>query len=123
MDVAISDTGLATVAVLTGDLDVADLERVRSQLLQAVATAVSPPLLVVDMTGVTFIDSTGLSALISTRRAMTERGGQVRLAISTRRIYTLFHLTSLHKVFEIYQSRQHALDRANRVTGTNLAPA
>lgn len=58
-----SDATRTTTLELTGDIDISTVESVRVTLLGAVAAR--PHRIVVNMAGVSFIDSTGLGALIA----------------------------------------------------------
>jgi anti-anti-sigma factor len=58
--------------------------------------------LVIDMTNITFIDSTGLGALISGLKATRKAGGDMRLACPGEQTLTLLRLTSLDRVLHPY---------------------
>ena len=57
--------------------------------------------LVVDLDETTFLDSTGLGALIGARRMTHAFRGSFSLVCSNERILRLFTITSLDKVFKI----------------------
>jgi anti-sigma B factor antagonist len=63
--------GDAVVVHLRGELDLANVERVREVLLEAARSDAAR--LVVDLGEVTFLDSTALGALVQARRALDER--------------------------------------------------
>ena len=54
-----------------------------------------------DMRSTTFVDSSGLGALISLHKHLTERGGKVRLLNPRQSVLQLLELTRMHKIFEI----------------------
>ncbi len=54
-----------------------------------------------DLSQTSFIDSTGLGALISLDKAIRPRKGVVRLLHPTSSVLTLLELTRLHRVFEV----------------------
>jgi anti-sigma B factor antagonist len=56
--------------VVSGEVDIASVDTLRSALQQALASR--PEALTVDLTAVTFIDSTGLAALVKAGRALPE---------------------------------------------------
>lgn len=58
--------------------------------------------LVIDLGGVTKVDSSGVDSLIMTWRQARERGGDAKLARVTPRLQKLLELTHLNKVLEIY---------------------
>ncbi|MFI7539689.1 STAS domain-containing protein [Actinoplanes sp. NPDC049599] len=67
----LGDDGTALVAVL-GEIDFSNADEV-AQALRDVVAEWSPPVLRVDLRAATFIDSTGLGALIEGYRAAAER--------------------------------------------------
>jgi len=69
--------------------------------------------LVLDLQAVDFVDSSGLSVLVSTLKAAQAEKGEVVLLGPTDGVRSLIELTRLHKVFEIYDDRQAAVQRLN----------
>jgi anti-sigma B factor antagonist len=65
--------------------------------------------LVVDLSSVNFIDSSGLGALLSGYKNATQRGGTLILSGPKARVRAMFELTRLNRVFEIYPRLQEAL--------------
>lgn len=66
-------------------------------------------LLIIDLAQVRFIDSSGLGALLSGYKNAGLRSGSFVLAGLQPRVQSMFELTRLHRVFEIYASLQEAL--------------
>ncbi len=54
-----------------------------------------------DFSTVTFLDSSGLGALISLQKTLRARNGTVRLLKPSPSVRQLLELTQLHRVFEI----------------------
>jgi len=65
--------------------------------------------LVVDLAAVRFIDSSGLGALLSGYKNAHLRQGNLVLAALQPRVQSMFELTRLHRVFEIYADSDQAL--------------
>lgn len=65
--------------------------------------------LVVDLGEVRFIDSSGLGALLSGFKNAGLRQGSLTLVGLQPRVQSMFELTRLHRVFEIYPSVKDAL--------------
>jgi anti-sigma B factor antagonist len=57
--------------------------------------------LVIDMAGVRFIDSSGLSALVAIRIAATSAGGQMVLRAPSRNVRRILGITGMLQVFDI----------------------
>ena len=99
---AAAEDGTATVTVL-GEVDYANADEVSAGIRDAVAEF-RPPLLVVDLEGASFVDSTGLGALIEGYHAATE--GECRFAVvnpspAFRRVLSVTGLTELFGLTEI----------------------
>jgi len=63
----------------------------------------------VDLAGVTEIDSHGLAALITLVKMARERGGAVRCCGATSAVYGVFELTRLHRILDFFPDRAAAL--------------
>jgi len=64
---------------------------------------------VVNLSGITFMDSSGLGVLVSSLRYAVVQGGDVRLAEVPEYCRSIFELTRLTRVFDINESEQEAL--------------
>ena len=65
--------------------------------------------LVLDLTAVEFIDSTGLSVLLSGLRLVNQRQGHMALVCTNPTVLRLFEITSLDTTFEIFADRPDAI--------------
>ncbi len=66
--------------------------------------------LVIDLTAVRFIDSSGLGALVSGFKNASARDGSLKLCCLQPQVRSMFELTRLHRVFEIFTTLEEALD-------------
>lgn len=66
--------------------------------------------LIIDLKDVRFIDSSGLGVLVSGFKNASTRQGSLRLAGLQTQVRSMFELTRLHRVFDIFQSVDDALD-------------
>jgi anti-sigma B factor antagonist len=62
------------------------------------------------MTGVDFVDSTGLGALVICATTLRKNGGNVKLLNVNRRNIELLVMTKLATVFEIFEDEQDAIN-------------
>ncbi len=113
IDIKKERTGGAQVFKLRGSLDVGTSPSVRAALSEAVSEG--PHDIVVDLTNVEFLDSTGLGALIGAPRRALEHSGKVRLAVNDGPISRLLNITGLVRVFAVYPSLEDALQERDRV--------
>ncbi|WP_219412649.1 STAS domain-containing protein [Pseudonocardia nigra] len=65
-------------------------------------TTADEPVLVVDLTGVTFLASTGLAALIQAARRAEERALRLRLVAPARAVRRPLEITGTDQLFEIH---------------------
>lgn len=106
IDIRNENHGESVVYRLFGNLDIATAPTVRAALLEASETAHD---IIVDLTGLEFIDSTGLGALIGAHRRALEHDGKVRLVVREGPIARLLNITGLVRVFSVYSSFDEAL--------------
>jgi anti-sigma B factor antagonist len=66
---------------------------------------------VLDLTGVEFIDSTGLSVLLNGLRRITRARGAMAIACANPTVLRLFEITKLDSTFEIVPDCDEAIDR------------
>lgn len=98
---------------LIGSLDIATSPTVRAALTSA--SEKGDHKLIVDLTKVDFLDSTGLGALIGGQRRAKEFDGEVRLVAKEGQILRLLRITGLLKVFSVYPTLEDALKDGERV--------
>ena len=98
---------------LTGSLDIATAPTVRAELLEA--SERGDHRLVVDLTKLEFLDSTGLGALIGAQRRANEVGGELRLVVKEGQIVRLMRITGLLKIFAVYPTLDDAVSDGARV--------
>jgi len=65
--------------------------------------------LVVDLQAVRFVDSSGLGALVSGFKNASSRNGNLKLSGLQLQVKSMFELTRLHRVFEIFTDVDEAL--------------
>lgn len=65
--------------------------------------------LVIDLSAVRFIDSSGLGALVSGFKNASAREGSLKLCCLQPQVRSMFELTRLHRVFEIFTNQEEAL--------------
>ena len=65
--------------------------------------------LVIDLADVSFMDSSGLSVLVSGFKGMREAGGHMSVVCPNVAIAKIFSITGLDRVFSIHRSVDEAL--------------
>lgn len=82
-----------------------------SQLREVITNALNTGKnnLLLDMSGVTTIDSSGIGELVGSYTTVTNRGGKLKLLHLPAKLNELLHVTQLITVFEVYENEQDAL--------------
>ena len=96
----------AVVAFPVDNLDAGNAKEFRAAIDAVVAAHAT---LALDMSRLTFVDSSGLGALLSCHRAMTGKKGRLLLFGLNRPVRALFELSRMDRVFSICHSREEAL--------------
>lgn len=107
LHVSTEDVGGRTVVRAVGEVDVASGDRLRDALARAVTDGRKD--LVVDLTGITFMDSTGLGILVGALKRVRLAGGTLELVISSERLLKVFRITGLTGLFTIHPTRDAVL--------------
>ena len=94
-DTAVAENG-ATVIEATGRLDMVAAPQLKALVQSAIGKAETP--VVVELSQVQFIDSTGLGALISGFRATREVGSELRIAGATAQVLSVLAMTRIDQV-------------------------
>lgn len=95
---------------LEGEVDVYTAPALRQAILDQVEKGTKH--LLVDLTRVEYLDSTGLGILIGGVKRLKEQGGSLRLVGPSARITRIFDITGLNKIFDVYATEQDALAAA-----------
>ncbi|MCG9027164.1 STAS domain-containing protein [Laribacter hongkongensis] len=71
-------------------------------------------LVVVDMSRLRFVDSSGLGAMLSCLRHMNNKQGQLMLFALSKPVRSLFELVRMHRIFAIYNDLGEAMASVSR---------
>jgi anti-sigma B factor antagonist len=99
--------GVQPVLDVLGEVDVYSAPELRERLSELVN--ISEPSLVVNLSEVTFLDSTGIGTLVAGLNRAVQFGGTLTLVCDQERILKLFRITGLDTVFAIRPSVEEAL--------------
>ena len=101
MKVDVKQEGKVTVVTPVGPLVIGPGERLMNETVARLFVERKVHLLI-DMAGVSKIDSSGVDALVMTCRRARDNGGDAKLARLVPRVQQLLEMTHLTSVFEIY---------------------
>lgn len=88
-----AESSLIVTAV--GEIDLSSAPRLEQALAQGVADAAPPDIVVVDLSGVTFLDSTGLRVLVTAYEQCQEHGTPMGVLDPTAPVRRIMELTGL----------------------------
>lgn len=105
----------AVIVRLLGEADLHTAPSLRDALADAHQT--EPTVIVVDMTGVTFIDSMILGVLLGATRDSRSHGSRsnLRIVVDDPHVQRIFEMTLLDRVLPLYDDLDVALDPPGRV--------
>jgi len=108
MNLQIEDKGAAVLLLVEEErLDAHNSGDLKNQMLKLFEEGKHN--LVVDLQAVRFVDSSGLGALVSGFKNASSRNGNLKLSGLQLQVKSMFELTRLHRVFEIYTDSGEAL--------------
>lgn len=107
MEIPVKQIGdVAIAAIPLEELDagnVADFKRDLAGLIDANTK------LVLDLSRLRFVDSSGLGAFISCLRKLNAKGGDLKLCAMSKPVRTVFELVRMHRVFDILATPEEAV--------------
>ena len=98
--------GSVPVIAVGGEIDVATAPQQRECLHRVIAGGDAN--IVLDLLGVTFLDSTALGVLVGALKRCRELDGDLHVVVADPRIIKIFEITGLTNVFTIADSLQAA---------------
>src|SRR5690242_886800 len=99
--------GQVVIVGLSGDIDLAGAKLFRERVLQVLDRA--EKFLLIDLTDVTYINSTGLSVLILAAKRLGTDNGRLVLAVGTDSIQRVLKITGLSTLFTMLPTKAEAL--------------
>jgi anti-sigma B factor antagonist len=95
---------LATEVIqLSGILDSTRAQELRDRIDQGIEQGAK--IILVDFKDVTFMDSSGLGALVTALKTVRSEGGKLCVCSVNDQVRILFELTSMDRVFEIFRDQ------------------
>ena len=108
LSVTSHDRGDLTIVVVEGEVDVYTASVLREKLVDVIDADHAD--VIVDLTGVGFLDSTGLGVLVGALKKIRGFGGRLQLVIDQEKVMKVFRITALTQVFTIHETLEDALD-------------
>ena len=112
--------GEIAVVEVSGWIEIGSAPQLRETLISVIDEGNVQ--LVIDLSGVVFLDSTGLGVLIGLLHRLRSRDGSLALAGASDRVYKVFHTTQLTKVLTITDTVADAIAAVNSGAAGTQAP-
>jgi anti-sigma B factor antagonist len=107
MDIEVTESSGVTVVAPRGDIDMATVDEVKRTLAGLMSRG--QPRLLIDLSGVGYIDSSGMGALVSAMKQARAAGGDLKLCGLQDEVRSIFEVTRLIRAMSIHPTRQEAI--------------
>jgi anti-sigma B factor antagonist len=108
LDVSAREEGGRVVVAAIGEVDVFTAPQLDAELSRLTADGRTD--LVVDLSRVDFLDSTGLSVLVKALKRVREADGRLVVVVTADRVAKVFRLTGLDQLIPLHPSVAEALE-------------
>jgi anti-sigma B factor antagonist len=106
LDLSARENGATTVLAMAGELDISSAVRVEQEISKAEER--KPAALVLDLSGLEFMDSTGLRIVVSADARARERGTRFAVVRGPDAVQRIFRITRLDERLEMLDSADQA---------------
>ncbi|TMI90664.1 MAG: STAS domain-containing protein [Bacillati bacterium ANGP1] len=111
LKIGVRNVGETTILDVAGELDLYTVPRLDEGLRTAASAA--RPLLVVNLAGVAYIDSTALKILTDHQKRVRALHGELAVVAGQPAIAKIFKITGLDKVMYVVATEREALEKVN----------
>jgi len=107
MEIAVDNIDSVAVATMPVDeLDASNAEEFKRDIAPVLQANTK---LVLDLSRLRFVDSSGLGAMLSCLRQLSAKSGDLKLCGMSKQVRGLFELVRMHRIFDIYGTKEEAL--------------
>lgn len=107
MAVKIENKNGLSVCYVEGEVDINSSPAIKKSFDKLIAART--PKIIINLSKVTYVDSSGLATLVEILKNMKAYGGRLRLTNMSSKIKSLFEITKLEKLFEIMADEADAI--------------
>jgi anti-sigma B factor antagonist len=107
MEIISEPIGNVMVLNIEGRLDASNSSELKTKISSLVDE--NHKSILIDMSGVDFVDSSGLGSLVTCLRLVAQAEGKFKIACLQANPKNLFETTRLNRVFELFDDRNSAL--------------
>jgi len=114
MEINVKEVGkVCVINVLAPKIDYTICGNIKSRILSLVEEK-NPQGLLLNLDGVTFIDSMSIGALVSIRKAVLAKGGKFALCSLHPFVNKILSVVTVNAIFDVYDSEAQALKAMQR---------
>ena len=107
MEIAVDKIDSVAVATVPVDeLDASNAEEFKRDMAPVLQTNTR---LVLDLSRLRFVDSSGLGAMLSCLRQLSAKSGDLKLCGMSKQVRGLFELVRMHRIFDICGTKEEAV--------------
>lgn len=106
MDVRTEQSGPVSVVVVSGDVDLNSSRSLQTELREVIGAG--PRRVVVDLSGVPYMDSSGVATLVEAMQLSRKKGTKLVLCAMSDKVQSIFEIARLDRVFTIVDDREAA---------------
>ena len=106
MDVKVSEKEGVSVYEVSGEINIGTSPELRKYFDKQVSKKI-----VVDLAKVTYVDSSGLATLVEILKKTKSQSGSLGLSGMSDKVRSLFEITKLDKLFQLFPTQQEAVAR------------
>lgn len=107
MDISFKDHGEHKIIVVSGEVDLYNVSELKKQLFSVTDGSCSS--VVIDMSNVNYMDSSGIGALVAGQKKMKAHSGKFALMSVHDDVLNILKLATLDKFFKIYYDESELL--------------
>lgn len=107
MQIKVESKNNTDIVILSGEVDLYNSPQVRKKLTELINH--KNPHIIVDLSGVTYMDSSGLATLVEAMQKIAKNNGKFILVGIKGAVKNMFEIARLNEVFSIYENITTAL--------------
>lgn len=107
MSVKVENKNGLSVCYVEGEIDINSAPAIKKSFDKLLGS--KAPKIIINLSKVTYVDSSGLATLVEILKNMRSYGGKLRLTNLSTKIKSLFEITKLEKLFDIMPSEEEAV--------------
>ena len=103
--------GQALIATLQGELDLHTSPKFKEELVRLFEAHATITHLIIDVKGLSFVDSSGLGVILGRYRELQDRGGRLFFVQANPQIKRILQMSGFQKISEFANSTSDVLER------------